>query len=619
MTIKNQIISHNPEKLSTNYKFRIQNLIHTFTFFWDRFLFTRNQKCTNTQTGTQKSLYNYHISFIIPVYNGSVKWLKEAIESILNQTDNNWQLCIVDDNSTNNDTIQFLKEISDPRIQVTFLSVNQGISHALNTGINMSKGSYVTFLDQDDIVKQEMLKTLNEAIQRFNPDIVYTDESFYYQGFPKIFSFSPHFKSDYSPDLLLSHNYITHLMVLKREILNSCGLFRSEFDGAQDYDLILRASEYANTICHIRKVLYHWRIHPHSTSNAPESGGKCTIAGKKALDETLKRRIIVGTVEHSRTSNFYKIKRTISGSPLISIIIPFKDQPDLMDSCLGSIYRKTSYSCFEIILVDNNSQLEDTKITITKWLKILPNIRVIQYPHSFNYSAINNFAVSRAFGEYIILMNNDIEIISPDWIETLLQHAQREEVGAVGGKLLYKNGSIQHPGIAVGIGGVAGCPHKGFPGTTSGYMNHVIFTRNVSAVTGALLMVETKKYLEIGGLDEINLKISLNDVDFCLRLIEKGYFNVYSPDCEAIHAESISRGEEDTPEKIARFKKEASYLKYRHKEIFKSGDPWYNPNLSLKNEKMRFERSISEEQKYGVFRRGENGRMYYEPVMGIDT
>jgi len=302
-------------------------------------------------------------------------------------------------------------------------------------------------------------------------------------------------------------------------------------------------------------------------------------------------------------------------SPLVSIIIPFKDQPDVLDRCLESIKNKTSYHSYEIILVNNNSKLSETDIVILKWSKKLSNIRVIEYPHPFNYSSINNFAVLKSHGEYVVLMNNDIEVISPDWIESLLEHAQRDEVGAVGGKLLYPNGLIQHAGIAVGIGGIAGHPHKLFPGESNGYINHLKITRNVIAVSGALLMVKKSKYFEINGLDEKNFTFSLNDVDFCLRLIEKGYLNIYTPYCKAIHTESLSRGYESSPEKKSQYKKEIDYFLNRHKQIYLSGDPWYNPNFSCQNECLRFTRNVSEDKQYGVFQRGKDGRMYYVPIM----
>ena len=607
-------------KFSENYKILLQNPGRTFIQYWDRFLFAIQQNRNKTQVNSNlSSHHDYYISIIIPVYNGPVKWLKEAIESVLNQSENNWELCIVDDNSTKDDTIQFLKGITDPRIQIKFSPINQGISCALNTGIRMSTGSYLTFLDQDDLLEPDMLKTINEAIQRFHPEVIYSDENLYYQGFPTLFSFSPHFKPDYSPDLLLSHNYITHLMVLKRDILNSCGLFHSEFDGAQDYDLILRVSEYADSICHIRKIQYRWRIHTRSTSNTPDSRGKCTIAGKKVLEEALKRRKISGTVEYNKNCNYYNLKRDIIGSPLISIIISFRDHPEILNRCLESIYRKTTYPAYEILLVDYNNLLKETTVSIKKWLEIFPNLQVIHNPHPFNFSAMSNYAVSESHGEYVVLMNSDIEIISSGWVEALLEHAQREEIGAVGGKLFFPDGRIKHAGIAVGIRGLAGYPHQRFAGNSKGYYNHLDITRNVSTVTNALFMIQKSKYLEIGGFDEVNLNNHLNDIDFCLRLLEKGYMNIFTPHCEAIHAELRLWDCKNNPEKKPGYQKEDEYIRYRHAEILKSGDPWYNPNFSPDSETMRFPWKVSEEKKFGVFRRGKNGRMYYEPIMKIDA
>jgi O-antigen biosynthesis protein len=429
----------------------------------------------------------------------------------------------------------------------------------------------------------------------------------------------PHFKPDYSPDLLLSHNYITHFMILKRDLLNRIGGFRSEYDGAQDYDISLRAMDKATCICHIRKVLYHWRIHSHSSSNAKKTRMICTDKGEKAISEYLKKKHVNGYVTKAEHRNFYQIEYTLPNSYLISIIIPFKDHPVLLDRCLDALYSKTSYPFFEVILVNNLSVLPETKGIIQKWTKKHQNIRILDYPFSFNYSAINNAAVSYAKGEFIVLMNNDIEIISPNWLQDLLEHAQREEVGAVGGKLYYPNNSIQHAGIGIGLAGLAGHPYKGYSRNSEGYLNNLLITRNVSAVTGALLMIKKDKFLEIGSLDEINLKIAFNDVDFCLRLLERGYINIFTPKCQATHAESISRGYEDTPEKRARFQKEVEYCLNRHKKILNAGDPWYNPNFSLNNEKVRFTLKPQNKNIFGVFRRGKNGRMYYEPIMGIDT
>lgn len=542
------------------------------------------------------------ISVVMPVYNGSPKWVECAIQSVLGQTYPKWELCIVDDASTNARTTRILSEINDSRIHIKTLKTNVGISSATNEAISFSKGEYLAFLDQDDELTNDALAEIANAVNCYNPDLIYSDEDkFKDSSFGRKY-IDAHFKPDYSPDLLLSHNYITHLLVIKRTLIDKAGILRPDYDGAQDYDLTLRAVESADTICHIRKVLYHWRYHSGSTSHQAESRRRCSDAGRRAIEDAMRRRKIDAIVEPTKLQNHYRVVRRLKGEPLVSIIIPYNDMPEFLETCLHSISSRTTYSNYEILGINNNSKEKETFDLMARWSED-KRIQFVDYNLPFNYSEINNCATRFARGEYIVLMNNDIEILTPSWIETLLEHAQREEVGAVGGKLYYPNGTVQHAGIVVGIKGFAGRPHRRFPGESTGYFHRLMLTQDVSAVTGALMMVKRSKYLEVGGMDSKNLPISLNDVDFCLRLMENGYWNVFTPYCEAIHAESVSRGFDVDPGKRERFEEEIRYFIRRHQKILSRGDPFYNPNLSLDDETIRYKNQpyYGEEKKMGCF------------------
>ena len=543
------------------------------------------------------------ISIVIPVHNGPQKWLKCAIQSVLDQTYSRWELCIVDDASSDVGTTRLLSGIRDPRIHIKILKTNVGISSATNEAISSSIGDYLTFLDQDDELTIDALTEIVNAVNRNNPDLIYSDEDKFVDSLFRRKYIDAHFKPDYSPDLLLSHNYITHLLVVKRTLMDKIGVFRPEYDGAQDYDLTLRAVESADRICHVRKVLYHWRYHRGSTSHQTTSREKCSDAGRRAVEDAIRRRRFNAIVEPTKLQNHYRVLRRLKGEPLVSIIIPFIDMHELLETCLHSITSRTTYPNYEILGINNNSKEEKTFNLMERWSDKDLRIRFVDCNLPFNYAEINNHAVSLARGEYLILLNNDVEILTRNWIEALLEHAQREEVGAVGGKLYYPDGTVQHAGIVVGIKGFAGRPHRRFPGESTGYFHRLMLTQNVSAVTGALMMVKRSKYLEVGGMDSINLPISLNDVDFCLRLMEKRYWNVFTPYCEAIHAESVSRGFDTDPGKHARFEEEIGYFARRHQKILSQGDPFYNPNLSLDDEDIRYRNlpHLGEDKKIGCF------------------
>ena len=536
---------------------------------------------TTLTSQIQEEIANFEkkplISIITPVYNVDPKWLDLAVKSVENQWYDNWELCIADDKSTNEATINYLKSINNPKIKVKFLEENGNISKASNEAVKLSSGEYLSLLDNDDELTPNALYEMVKAINETNSDFLYSDEDFINT---KGECSNPHFKPDYSPDLLLMHNYITHLSCFKRELFDKVGGFDSKYDGSQDYDLFLRMSEQTNNIHHIPKVLYHWRMLESSTSANSQAKPEAIQRSKELLEETLQRRGIKASVIPQEMDHYYRVKYEIKNNPLVSIIIPFKDKPELLDTCVKSLLKFTTYQNFEIIGVSNNSEEEATFALMKKLEKLDPRVKFYEYNEPFNYAKINNYAVDNfAKGEQILLLNNDIEIIHEGWLEAMLEHSQRAEIGCVGAKLLYPNNTIQHAGIIIGLGGYAGHSHKHYPKDNPGYFNRLNSVQNLSAVTAACLMVKKSIYQEINGMDEVKFKVAYNDVDFCLRVREKGYLNLYTPFATMYHHESITRGYETTPEKIARFQTEKDALFERHKEILTNGDPYYNPNL----------------------------------------
>jgi len=530
----------------------------------------------------EKFSYEPLVSLIVPVYNVDIKWLDLAIKSVVNQTYKNWELCIADDKSIRQKTINFLRKIRSDKIKIKFLDENQGIAGASNEALSLATGDYVGFLDNDDELSPDALYEVVKAINKTKADFIYSDEGKMdlkgnYSG--------EHFKPDYSPDMLLSRNYICHFSVIKKEIVDKVGGFRKGFDGSQDYDFFLRVLEKTNKIYHVPKVLYHWRKVPGSTAIKVSAKPFALESGKKALEEALKRRKINGKVIITDEKyGTYRIKRRIKGYPLISIIIPFKDKSKLLRKCVKSIIEKSSYKNFEIILISNNSKDKNTFEIVDEFLEKDSRIRFYEYNVPFNYSKINNYGVSLAKGKHVLLLNNDTEVINKDWIGAMLEHSQRSDVGAVGAKLYYPNDKIQHAGIIIGLGGVAGHSHKGIKRKGLGYFRRASIVQNMSAVTAACLMVKKELYLKLNGLNENELKIAFNDVDFCLRLRERGYLNIFTPFAELYHHESASRGYEVTSKEQKRFRREIVYIKKRHSKILNKGDPYYNPNLSLDKE-----------------------------------
>lgn len=532
---------------------------------------------------------NPKISVLVPLYNTPSKYLSEMILSVQGQTYKNWELCLVDGSDEAHpdvfDTVnKFLK--TDNRIKYKKLEKNLGIAQNTNECIALSAGEYISLFDHDDLLHPSALFCVVQAINNENADFIYTDEvTFINDSVKKLTTI--HYKSDFAPDTLRSYNYICHLTTFKKALLEKTGGFREECDGSQDYDLILRLTEQAEKIVHIPEILYFWRGHKNSTAQDINSKPYIMNAAHKALKDHLQRLNIKGTVENSHYASAYRIKYEIEGAPLVSIIIANKDQKATLENCINSIYEKTTYSNFEIIIVENNSAEEETFAYYKALEEKHKNLSVVYWKDKFNYSAINNFGFEYAKGEHILLLNNDVEIISENWIDEMLMFAQRQDVGAVGAMLYYPDDTIQHAGVIVGLGGVAGHAHKNLKRGELGYMIRASIPQNFSAVTFACVMIPSKVYRETGGLDD-KFQVAFNDVDMCMRIREKGYLIVFTPYAELYHYESKSRGEEDTPEKVKRFNSEINRFKERWQEQLEKGDPYYNPHLTLDYEDFSF-------------------------------
>jgi len=528
------------------------------------------------------------ISVILPVHNPHIPWIRAAIESVKQQQYGNWELCIVDDYSEDPKVIQTLRGYESPQIRIRELHTPLNISGATNEALRMASGQYVVFLDHDDILTSDALTQVVAAINNTQADIIYSDEDLIDLDGSII---TPHFKSDYSPDLLLSHNYITHLVAIRRILIDNLGGLRSAYDGAQDYDLLLRLTDDPErTIHHIPKVLYHWRKSDTSTSLDPMAKPLAEQNARNALTDTLRRRNIDGIVKSAGRHHFFSVIRT-ERNQKVTIIIPFRDQADLLRRCLTSILNKSTFDNYEIIGISNNSDSPDTFSLMQEFVEEDTRIRFLEHNQPFNFSELINLGFDNAEGQHVVSVNNDIEIISWDWLTALLQHSQRPEVGVVGGKLFYPDGTIQHAGIILGVGGYAGHSHKGRSSGDDGYYHRASLIQNVSAVTGALMMVERDVFEILEGFDT-SLATACNDVDFCLRARESGYLNVYTPNAQAYHLESATRGYEDTPEKLSRFHTEVAYFQQRHGLLLSKGDPYYNINLSLDSEQFEIAPSL---------------------------
>lgn len=520
-------------------------------------------------------------SVLVPLYNTPESFLKAMIESVQAQTYKNWELCLADGSDSEHSFVgEMCKKYADgdKRIKYEKLEKNLGISENTNACIRMATGEYIALFDHDDLLHPAALYEVMRAICEHGADFIYTDENTFSEE-PRD-AYNPHFKPDFSPDTLRSYNYICHLSVFSRELLDSVGYFRSEYDGSQDYDLILRLTEKAKKVFHIRKILYYWRAHKNSVAQDVGAKPYTVTAAKKALAAHLERCGLKGEVLDSSVPTTYHIKYEIDGNPLISVIIPNKDHTDDLDICLKSLYEKSLYKNFEVIIVENNSTEKETFEYYEALTQKHGNIKIVTWKGNFNYSAINNFGVNYAKGEYILLLNNDVEIINGSCLEEMLMFAQRKDVGAVGAKLYYSDDTVQHAGVILGLGGTAGHAHKHFGRSHPGYMARASIAQNLTACTAACLMMRRDVFDEVGGLDE-SFEVAFNDVDLCMKIREKGYLVVFTPYAELYHYESKSRGNDSTPEKLERFRGEIDRFKEKWQKQLDDGDPYYNPNLTL--------------------------------------
>jgi len=540
------------------------------------------------------------ISIIVPTWNTPENFLTEMIQSVLNQTYPNWELCVAD-GASNNNTKEVLKKYaqSDNRIKVKFLNKNKGIAGNSNEAIMISTGDYVALLDHDDVLTSDALYEVVRSINQYSDaDFLYSDEDKISEDSKKFFD--PHFKPDFSPDMLRSYNYICHLCVIKKNLLDKVGYFREGFEGSQDYDLFLRCTEQARRIVHIPKILYHWRSTQESVSRNSNAKPYAFESAKKALKEHLQRLNLKGDVFHAETLGCYRIKYEIFNFPKVSIIIPNKDHKDDLEKCVNSIL-KSIYKNYEIIIVENNS-VEKSIFDYYDYLKNTYSfINILEWNKPFNYAAINNFAVKCAKGDVLLFLNNDIEIINEDWIEEMLMYIQRNDVGVVGAKLYYPDNTIQHAGVIIGINKTAEHAFKYFPYDANGYYMRLKIVHNLSAVTGALLMTKKSIFNEVSGFDE-EYAVAFNDIDYCLKVRQKQYLVVFTPYAKAYHFESKSRGYEYTPESFARFNKEAERFKSKWHSILTEGDPYYNPNLTLRKTDFSIvnNEDVKEDEKYSM-------------------
>ena len=530
-------------------------------------------------------------SVIVPTYNTPVPFLKDCIGSVLQQTWADWQLCIADDASTDAATIAVLESYAtqDPRIEVVFRKENGHISQSSNTALQIARGEYVVLLDHDDMLAPTALQEIALLLPaQPHAAIIYSDEDKIDEHGVRC---HPFFKPDFSPDLLYSQNYVCHLAVYKKELIDKIGGFRKGYEGSQDYDLLLRAMAHLDSyeqIIHIPRILYHWRMSPNSTASNHDNKDYATLAAVKALQQHFNTMQLPATVSIVK-DGAYRIKWPIPATPpLVSLIIATRDCYQDLKKCIDSILNKTTYRSFEIIVIDNQSSDQET-LDYLKEISRSPSISVYPYDHIFNYSAINNFGVQHAKGSIIGLINNDIEVVEPEWLSEMVSHAIRPDIGCVGAKLLYPDGTIQHAGVVLGIGGVASHSHKYLDGDHEGYFSRMRIVHNVSAVTAAALLVRKDIFEAVGGLDEALLPVAFNDIDFCLKVRTAGYRNLFTPFAVLTHFESKSRGAEDTPAKRARFLNECKLMKARWQHLL-DNDPYYNPNLT----KVREDYSIIE-------------------------
>lgn len=549
----------------------------------------RRNRILDEELERQKKIvfpYTPKISILVPTFNTPKDLLIEMIESVRNQSYANWQLCIAD-GSNQEETKNILKEYvsKDNRIVVSWLDKNYGISGNTNKALELADGEYTALFDHDDVLELNALYEVVSSLQDVHHDIVYTDED---KLNGKTLQYEdPNFKSDYNEDLLLSHNYITHFFVVKTNILREVGGFNSEYDGAQDYDVILKCVEKTNDIYHIAKILYHWRMHEGSTALNPESKMYCYIAGEKAIQHHLDRIGVKAKVEMRKKPywGLYHVEYLLDEDPFVSIVIPNYEHEDVLKTCIDSLYNVNTYKNFEIIIVENNSKKKSTFDYYKQVQAEHENVKVVTWEGTeFNFSAINNFGAKYAKGQYLLFLNNDTKVIVPEAIREMVGTCSRNNVGIVGAKLLYQDNTIQHAGVVIGFMGYARHIMNDIEGLKDpGYMMRAQVNCDYSAVTAACMMTKKSLFEELDGFDE-SFKVACNDIDYCLRVRKKNYLVVFNSFAKFYHFESKSRGYENNLEKVNRFNREVEIWQDRWRDILVNGDPYYNVNFKIENE-----------------------------------
>lgn len=520
-------------------------------------------------------------SIVVPLYETPLKYLKQLIASVKNQSYQNWELCLSDGSGENSLLTSFLEKQKkqDSRIKVISRNKKLPISENTNQAMEIAGGDFIVFADHDDLLRVDALFELARMFHE-NPDaeLIYTDEDKISMNGKKYFE--PHFKPDFNLDLLRSMNYFCHLVAVKKTLQEEVGFFDSNFNGAQDYDFVLRCIEKTKAVYHIPKALYHWRAHINSTAENPDSKRYAFEAGKRAVQAHYHRCGIPAEVLMGPFPGLYRTVYKWKEQPLISILIPNKDHIEDLENCIASIEKYSTYRNYEYIIIENNSCKEETYRYYEKLQQENEKAHVVYWQHEFNYSQINNFGATFAAGEYILLLNNDTQIINPDCLWELLSVCMRDDVGIVGARLYYEDDTIQHAGVVLGFGGIAGHTFIGSSRYENGYFSRIISMQDYSAVTAACMMTKKDIFLQVNGLTE-ELKVAFNDIDYCLKVRELGKLVVYNPYAELYHFESKSRGLEDSPEKLARFYKEMDFFVEKWARILEKGDPYYNPNLTL--------------------------------------
>lgn len=554
----------------------------------------------------RKTKFSYapKFSVVVPLYHTPAKFLKDLVRSMMYQSYANWELCLVNASPEDVHLTSLLENwaMRDKRIRVIRLEKNLGIAQNTNAGIAASTGEFIAFLDHDDFLEPDALFCYADALNKDKTiDVFYSDEDKTDEYAAHYFY--PHFKSDFNIDLLHANNYMCHFLAVRKSLVDTVGGLNEKFDGAQDYDFVIRLTEHTKKIYHCPRILYHWRCSNQSTAASQGNKMYAIHAGKAALNAHYKRLGWNARAQEGAVDGWYQTKFTLKEEPLVSILIPNKDHTDDLDVCLNSFFERADYQNYEFIIIENNSVLPETFAYYEKIEKEHDNVKVVYWEAGFNYSAINNFGFKFAKGDYIMLLNNDVELITPDIFQSMLGFCMRPEVGIVGAKLLYNDHTVQHAGVLVGAGGLADHVFKGIHEDDPGYMGRAISSQDVSAVTAACLLVKRSVYEEVGGLED-EFQVAFNDVDFCLKVRKAGYLIVYDADVKLFHYESKSRGMEDTTERFIRFGNEMMLLNSKWDILSTFVDPYYNPNLSYL-EYYKINHTIKEARKQQLIARGE--------------